>query len=142
MYIESIWPAEVSKQQIAFDDPNEHNTVYMIHYKGIKIMVTGDLLEEDEKEMVRYYQDTDTLKCDILKVAHHGSKTSSSEEFLDAAKPQIAVIQCGRNNFYGHPHKQTLERLEERGIKVLRTDISGAVGIDIHGSRLSADLFK
>lgn len=142
VYIEPIWPAEVSKQQIAIDDPNEHNTVYMIHYKGIKIMVTGDLLEEDEKEMVKYYQDTDTLKCDILKVAHHGSKTSSSEEFLDAAKPQIAVIQCGRNNFYGHPHKQTLERLEERGIKVLRTDISGAVGIDIHGNRLSADLFK
>lgn len=142
VYIESIWPAEVSKQQIAFDDPNEHNTVYMIHYKGIKIMVTGDLLEEDEKEMVRYYQDTDTLECDILKVAHHGSKTSSSEEFLDAAKPQIAVIQCGRNNFYGHPHKQTLERLDERGIKVLRTDISGAVGIDIHGSRLFVDLFK
>ena len=142
VYIEPIWPAEVSNKQLAVDDPNEHNTVYMIHYKGMKVMVTGDLLEEDEKEMVRYYQDTDTLKCDILKVAHHGSKTSSSEEFLDAAKPQIAVIQCGRNNFYGHPHKQTLERLEERGIKVLRTDISGAVGIDIHGSRLSVDLFK
>ena len=142
VYIEPIWPVKISKEQIAVDDPNEHNTVYMIHYKGIKVMVTGDLLEEDEKEMVRYYQGTDTLKCDILKVAHHGSKSNSSEVFLDAAKPRIAVIQCGRNNFYGHPHKQTLERLEERGIKVLRTDISGAVGIDIHGSRLSVDLFK
>ncbi len=142
VYIEPIWPAEISRQQIAIDDPNEHNTVYMIHYKGIKVMVTGDLLEEDEMEMVKYYQDTDTLKCDILKVAHHGSKTSSSEEFLDALKPQIAVIQCGRNNFYGHPHKQTLERLEERGVQVFRTDISGAVGIDIHGSRISVDLFK
>ncbi len=142
VYIEPIWPAEISRQQIAIDDPNEHNTVYMIHYKGIKVMVTGDLLEEDEKEMVKYYQDTDTLKCDILKVAHHGSKTSSSEEFLDTAKPRIAVIQCGRNNFYGHPHKQTLDRLEERGVQVFRTDISGAVGIDIHGSRISVDLFK
>ena len=79
---------------------------------------------------------------DIGKVAHHGSKSSSSEEFLGAVKPRIAVIQCGRNNFYGHPHKQTLKRLEERGIKVFRTDISGAVGIDIHGSRISIDLFK
>ena len=142
VYVEPIWPAEVSNKQLAVDDPNEHNTVYMIHYKCMKVMVTGDLLEEDEKEMVKYYQDTDKLKCDILKVAHHGSKSSSSEVFLDTAKPQIAVIQCGLNNFYGHPHKQTLERLDERGIKVYRTDISGAVGIDIHGSRISVDLFK
>ena len=79
---------------------------------------------------------------DITKVAHHGSKSSSSEAFLDAARPRIAVIQCGRNNFYGHPHQQTLERLEERGVKVFRTDLSGAVGIDIHDSRLSVDLFR
>ena len=142
VYIETIWPVEVSDKPVAADDPNEHNSVYMIHYNDLKVMVTGDLLEEDEQEMIEYYKDTDKLKCDILKVAHHGSKSSSSEEFLDAVKPRIAVIQCGRNNFYGHPHKQTLKRLEERGIKVFRTDISGAVGIDIHGSRISIDLFK
>ncbi len=140
--VEAIWPAEASDEPIDADDPNEHNTVYMIRYKEIKIMVTGDLLEEDELDMVEYYEGTDMLKCDILKVAHHGSKSSSSEAFLDAAKPSIAVIQCGLHNFYGHPHEQTLERLEERGIKVFRTDLSGAVGIDMHGSRLSVDLFK
>ena len=140
--IDVIWPVEASDDPIAADDPNEHNTVYMIRYKDIKIMVTGDLLEEDELDMVDYYAGTDTLKCDILKVAHHGSKSSSAEAFLDAAKPRLAVIQCGRNNFYGHPHKQTLERLEERGIPVFRTDLSGAVGIDIRGSRLSVDLYK
>ena len=127
---------------MAADDPNEHNTVYMIHYNDVQIMVTGDLLEEDEQKMVRYYEGTDTLECDILKVAHHGSKSSSSDAFLDAAKPRIAVIQCGRNNFYGHPHKQTLERLEDRGIKVFRTDVSGAVGIDIHDGQISVDFFK
>ena len=140
--IDVIWPAEVSAEPLAADDPNEHNTVYMIHYKDIRIMVTGDLLEEDELKMVDYYKGTDKLRCDILKVAHHGSKSSSSEAFLDAARPQIAVIQCGRNNFYGHPHKQTLDRLKEHGIRVFRTDLSGAVGIDIHGSRLSVDLYK
>ena len=140
--IDVIWPVGVSDDPIAADDPNEHNTVYMIRYKDIKIMVTGDLLEEDELDMVDYYAGTDTLKCDILKVAHHGSKSSSAEAFLDAAKPRLAVIQCGRNNFYGHPHKQTLERLGERGIPVFRTALSGAVGIDIRGSRLSVDLYK
>ena len=142
VYIETIWPVEISSEPLAADDPNEHNTVYMIHYKDIKVMVTGDLLEEDEHEMVSCYEGTDTLRCDILKVAHHGSKSSSSEEFLDAAKPKIAVIQAGRNNFYGHPHKQTLERLEKRGIQVFRTDINGAVGIDIHTNRLAVDLFR
>ncbi|MBR4091639.1 MAG: MBL fold metallo-hydrolase, partial [Mogibacterium sp.] len=140
--IEVIWPVEVSDEPIAADDPNEHNTVYMIHYKEIKIMVTGDLLEEDEQEMIKYYQGTDTLECDILKVTHHGSKSSSSEAFLDAVHPEIAVIQCGRNNFYGHPHKQTLDRLEKRGIQIFRTDLSGAVGIDIHGDRISVELFR
>ena len=142
VYIETIWPVEVSDEPVAADDPNEHNSVYMIHYNNLKIMVTGDLLEEDEQEMIEYYKDTDKLKCDILKVAHHGSKSSSSEEFLDAVKPRIAVIQCGRNNFYGHPHKQTLDRLEERGIQTFRTDLSGAVGIDIHGERIFVDLYK
>ena len=141
IFIEPIWPVTVSDEPFSADDSNEHNTVYMIHYKGIKVMVTGDLLEEDELQMIRYYEGTDTLKCDVLKVAHHGSKTSSSEAFLDAASPSVAVIQAGRNNFYGHPHAQTLERLEKRGIRVLRTDLNGAVGVDIRHGRIYVDLF-
>ena len=139
--VEPIWPITVSKEPVAADDPNEHNTVYMINCKGIKVMVTGDILEEDELEMVKYYEGTDTLKCDVLKVAHHGSKSSSSEAFLDVASPTVAVIQVGRNNFYGHPHEQTLKRLEERGIKVFRTDINGAAGLDIRHGRIHVDLF-
>lgn len=140
VYIEPIWPLETSKEPLDSADPNEHNTVYMIHYGSVRIMVTGDLLEEDELEMVRHYEGTDTLRCDVLKVAHHGSKSSSSEAFLDAAAPRIAVIQCGKNNIYGHPHAQTLERLESRGIPVFRTDESGAVGIDIRRSgKISVD---
>ena len=92
--------------------------------------------------MVRHYRGTDTLKCDILKVAHHGSKSSSSEAFLDAASPSIAVIQVGKNNLYGHPHEQTLQRLSERGIKVLRTDLNGAIGIDIRHRGIKADVVR
>ena len=135
VYVEVIWPnyskRHSSHRSIDINDPNEHNMVYMIRYGAVKVMVTGDLLEEDEHEMVKHYKGSDKLRCDILKVAHHGSKSSSSEEFLDAAAPKIAVIQVGRNNLYGHPHAQTLERLEERGIKVYRTDTDGAVGVDI-----------
>lgn len=143
VYIDAIWPASVSSKPVSADDPNEHNCVYMINYRGVKIMVTGDLLEEDELEMLKHYRDRgreEDLRCDVLKVAHHGSRTSSSEEFLDSASPAIAVIQAGRNNIYGHPHDQTLERLYERGIAVYRTDINGAVGIDIRKERLRIDV--
>ena len=141
VFIETIWPVVISEEPFSADDSNEHNTVYMIHYKGIRVMVTGDLLEEDEFKMVDYYKGTDTLKCDVLKVAHHGSKSSSSEAFLDAASPSAAVIQVGRDNFYGHPHAQTLDRLEKRGIKVIRTDIDGAAGLDIRHGKIYIDLF-
>lgn len=141
VFIESIWPVVICDEPIAADDSNEHNTVYMIHYKGVKVMVTGDLLEEDELQMVEYYEGTDVLKCDVLKVAHHGSKSSSSEAFLDAASPSVAVIQVGRENFYGHPHQQTLERLEKRRIKVCRTDTDGAAGLDIRHGSIYIDLF-
>ena len=134
VYVEPIWPLS-GHEQIDIDDENEHNMVYMVHYRGVRIMVTGDLLEEDELGMIEYYRHSkeglDALKCDVLKVAHHGSKSSSSEEFLDAAAPEIAVISVGKNNLYGHPHPQTLERLQARGIEIYRTDENGAVGIDI-----------
>lgn len=142
VFIDAIWPLRSGSSGIDIDDANELNTVYMITYKGIRIMVTGDLLEEDELEMVRHYRGTDILKCDILKVAHHGSKSSSSEAFLDAASPSIAVIQVGKNNLYGHPHDQTLDRLAERGIKVFRTDINGAAGIDIRHKGIKVDLIR
>ena len=137
VYIVPIWPAPGVRRNISPDDANENNMVYMIHYNGIRIMVTGDLTEEDELEMVKRYSRSDELKCDILKVAHHGSKTSSSEVFLDAANPDIAVISVGQNNLYGHPHAEILQRLEERGIQIYRTDLSGAVGIDIRNGRVS-----
>ena len=143
VYIEVLWPLGSHHASLDISDPNEHNMVYMIHYADVKIMVTGDLLEEDEMKMLKHYRGSDKLKCDILKVAHHGSKSSSSEAFLDAADPKIAVIQVGRSNLYGHPHTQTLERLEARDIEVYRTDIDGAVGVNIlnKGARIKIHTF-
>jgi competence protein ComEC len=143
VWIEPIWPPPGQNGDISADDENENNMVYIVNYDGVKLMITGDLVEEDELEMVKYYAGTDILNCDVLKVGHHGSKTSSSEEFLDAVSPKVGVIQVGRDNFYGHPHPQTLERLEERGIQVYRTDLNGAVGIDIRkGTIFAIDLVK
>ena len=130
--ITAIWPiGDGAKERIDTSEKNEKNTVYIIDYEGIKTMVTGDLMEEDELKMVNYYKNTDVLDCDVLKVAHHGSKSSTSEEFLDAVTPRIAVISVGENNMYGHPNQQTLDRLNTRNIKIYRTDQDGAVGIDI-----------
>lgn len=142
VYIDPVWPLRETGRNISIDDPNENNMVYMINYKGTKALITGDLLEEDELKMVEHYRGTDVLDCDILKVGHHGSKTSSSETFLDAVSPDIAVIEVGRDNFYGHPHQQTLDRLEERGIAVYRTDKNGAVGIDLKRDSIMIDTMR
>lgn len=132
-YIKPLWPVERSSTGIiASDEANEFNMVFMVYYRGVRVLVTGDLLEEDELHMLQYYSGTDELDCDILKVAHHGSRSSSSEAFLDAVTPDIAIISVGLNNMYGHPHEQTIERLVNRGVKIYRTDYNGAVGIDIN----------
>lgn len=96
--IQAVWPIRGREEASSLDDSNENNMVYIIYYENIKTMVTGDMLEEDELEMLDYYRGTDILKCDVLKVAHHGSETSSSEEFLDEVSPKITIIQVGLNN--------------------------------------------
>lgn len=78
--------------------------------------------------LLEKYRGTDALKCDVLKVAHHGSAYSTSDRFLEAVSPSVAVIGVGRNN-YGHPSQKVIEKLQKKGIMVFRTDLDGAVGI-------------
>lgn len=128
VWIETLWPLEISDNNT--QDENKNCSVFMIHYEGIKILVTGDLDSEGEKEMISYYDDNDTLRADVLKVGHHGSKYSSCEEFLSIVNPKVAVIQVGKNT-YGHPTGETLYRLTEHGCKIYRNDVDGAVGLRI-----------
>ena len=82
-----------------------------------------------------------TGSINVLKVAHHGSKNSTSEDFLSAVSPDIAVISAGRDNSYGHPHKETLERLKGQACVILQTPESGAVTIRVKGDRVRVEKF-
>lgn len=111
-------------------DENEKCSVFLVQVNGVRVMVTGDLTAENEEKMVKAYAGSDALRCDVLKVSHHGSKYSTSDLFLDAVKPRVAVISVGRNN-YGHPSPAVIEKLRARDIMVFRTDTDGAVGFDV-----------
>lgn len=106
------------------DELNNWSVGIRLTYGGSAFVLCGDAEKEAEEDMC---QSGLELKADVLKVSHHGSSTSTSEEFLDRVRPDTAVISCGRDNDYGHPHKETLEKLEKRKIQVLRTDLSGTI---------------
>ena len=127
--IDTIWPIERPKDDINQDE-NKNCSVFMINYKNKKIMITGDLDAEGEVKMLEYYKGTDLLKADILAIGHHGSRYSTSTEFLKEVSPKYGVIQVGKNN-YGHPHVKTIEKCEEKCIILLRNDIHGAIGFSL-----------
>lgn len=116
------------------ESENDNSIVLLLQYKGNSILFTGDMtskMEADAAESVRHCG-VDSLS--ILKVGHHGSKYSSSEEFLASIMPQAAIISCAARNTYGHPHKETLQRLEDVDALVLRTDEGGAIIAKIRAS--------
>ncbi|MGO2939203.1 MAG: ComEC/Rec2 family competence protein [Pseudolactococcus laudensis] len=102
------------------------NDSIVLHGKlyGKNFLFTGDLEEPGERELLAHYP---TLAVDVLKAGHHGSKTSSSEPFVKAINPSIALISCGLDNRYGHPSTETLMTFRRYGIQIFRTDESGAI---------------
>lgn len=124
------------------ESENDNSIVLLLQYKGKSILFTGDMtskMEADVAEAVMYCG-VDSLS--ILKVGHHGSKYSSSEEFLASIMPQAAVISCAARNTYGHPHKETLQRLEDVGALVLRTDEGGAIIAKIRASGAEMQVYE
>lgn len=109
-----------------YDDPNEMSIVIKSAYGETSVMLTGDAEKESEADSLKKWNAA-TFKCDILKVGHHGSVTSTTEEFLSAVDPDIAVISCGSGNRYGHPHDETVERLLAKGVEIYRTDEDGDI---------------
>ena len=112
---------------------NETSMTLDISYLDFDMLFTGDVEKEGEELLLGVLE----KQYDILKVAHHGSKYSTSEEFLDVVEPKLGLVSAGENNSYGHPHKETLERLEEEGCKVWSTIESGAVTIVTDGETLN-----
>jgi beta-lactamase domain protein len=108
------------------DDFNEYSVVTRVEYGNVSAIITGDAEEGSEELMLQTYTSGE-LDGDILKLGHHGSQTSSTSAFLAAVSPRWAVASCGRDNPYGHPHQQTLERARELKIPVLRTDEMGTI---------------
>ena len=123
--IEVLWP---ERRDPDAEDENQNSQVFRVTTGGITTLVTGDLTPEGEEGILRKYRGTDRLRCDVLKVCHHGSSTSSTDAFLDAVDPAVALIGVGRNN-YGHPSPAVIEKLEKKGIMIYRTDRDGAIAI-------------
>ena len=107
-----------------YDDLNNMSVVAKISYGETSVMVTGDAETEAENDILKKNYSFD---ANLLQVGHHGSKTSSSASWLKAVSPEYAVISCGLNNDYGHPHSQAIKRLEKQNIKYLRTDLLGDI---------------
>ena len=110
--------------QKSYTDINNSSLVIMASYGKNRFLFTGDMRHEAEKELIDVGTD---LKADVLKVGHHGSYTSTSYLFLRTVQPDYAVIQCGRNNEYGHPHSEPMSRLRDADVDIYRNDLLGTV---------------
>lgn len=126
-----LGPVKVIKDQKGNSDFNNNSIVGRLTYGNFSMMFTGDAEKEEEKTIL---DQGGTLKSDVLKTGHHGSRTSTSPAFLKAVSPKAALISCGQGNDYGHPHKATLDKLEKAKVQIYRTDRNGTVTLTTNGS--------
>ena len=118
---------------------NEASNVIKVSYGQHSFLITGDLTEAEEKQMIAKSAD---MRSTVLKVGHHGSKTSSSQGFLDAVQPAYGVISVGADNKFGHPDQVVLDRLAQNHIRFWRTDEAGAIVFSSDGKRLNVRTFR
>ena len=131
LYFDVLWPRKIN--MLSENVLNNNSIVCRLNYKKFSMLFTGDIEEEAEKEIISEYKSKlELLNCDILKVAHHGSNTSSIQEFIDVVKPKISIIGVGENNNFGHPSEKVIERLKKYSSKIYRTDIMGEITIKVN----------
>lgn len=130
IYFDILWPN--SKKPINENAINNNSLVCKMVYKNFSCIFTGDIEKVAEEEILKQYKNINILKANVLKVAHHGSKSSSIEEFINAVKPKIALIGVGKNNTFSHPNESVLKRIEKEGCKIYRTDLNGQITINVN----------
>ena len=118
-----------------YDDLNQMSLVSKVSFGNTSVMLTGDAETPAETDMLKK-RNVD-YSADILKVGHHGSKTSTSEKWLKTVNPQFAVVSCGLDNDYGHPHKSIVNRLEDFGVEYYRTDLEGHILFKSDGNEIT-----
>ena len=140
LYFYVLWPT--SANMISDNAINNNSLVCKLIYKNFSMLFTGDIEEVAEKAILsKYVNNQELLNADILKVAHHGSKTSSIKEFINTVSPKYAVIGVGKDNKFGHPSENTLKTLENGQVKIFRTDISGEIMIITDGNNVRINEF-
>ena len=115
-------------------DSNSNSLAIKLSYDESDFIFTGDADYKSEREMIASGIDLD---CEVLSVAHHGSASGTSEKFLAATTPETAVISCGKENGYGHPHKETLQFLQNFDVEILRNDENGTIVAETDGKTIS-----
>jgi competence protein ComEC len=118
----------------SYSDSNDYSIVLKVQYGSNSFLLTGDAEAVSEKEMLNKELN---LKADVLKVSHHGSRSSTTDAFLNAVNPKYAIISVGKDNNYGHPTTEVLTRLNNRGIATYRTDLQGTIIATSNGSSIS-----
>lgn len=116
------------------DNKNNCSLVLRAVYDNMAVLLTGDTEKSEEKEIL---ESGFNVQADVLKLGHHGSSTSTSSEFLEKVNPSLALISCGKNNDYGHPHKETLSKLKNSDIPVMRTDLDKAVTVSLCNNKIT-----
>jgi competence protein ComEC len=122
------------EQGNGIDDMNDLSLVLLVEYGGRRLLITGDLTENEEPNLPAIGP------VDVLQVAHHGSNGSSSQAFLQKITPDYALISCGKNNDYGHPHADVLSRLQALGAQIYRTDRDGTVVVRVNEGEISVKI--
>ena len=128
-------PAFRPRTKKAYDAENNSSLVLRMAERDSVFLFAGDIGKEAEDGLIESGQD---LSCDLLKVPHHGSKSSSTGEFVSRTRPKIVVVTVGKGNPYGHPSADVLSRYEKIGSRICRTDVDGAVVIEQNPDRLDA----
>jgi len=117
-----------------YDNLNNYSAVIKLQYKDVSFLFTGDAENESEYEITSL-----DIDSDVLKIGHHGSDSSTSSNFISKVDPKYAVISVGAENSYGHPTFEVLKRLDDKGIKIYRTDESGTIIFTTDGNDISVD---